>query len=60
MGLSDRTLFLCKTFVGECPINFSRFPLQDEGHNLWIHNQTFSLLQPNPLQRAYSINTKLN
>ncbi len=35
MGLSDRTLFLSKTFVGECA------DLQGEGHNLQIHNGLF-------------------
>ncbi len=59
MGWSDRTLFLSKTFVGECVITLVN-SLQGEGHNLWIHNQTFSFLRLNPLQCAYFIDTKLN
>ncbi len=63
MGWNDRTLFLSKTFVGECAITLVDSPLQGEGHNLQIHNVLFGgkySFQLNPLQCAYFIYTKLN
>ncbi len=42
MGLSDRTLFLNKTFVQECAITL----VQGEGHNLRIHNDLFGEFLP--------------
>ncbi len=41
MGLSDRTLYLSKTFVGECAITLVDSPLQGDGHNLQSQNILF-------------------
>ncbi len=56
MDLSDRTLFLNKTFVRECAITL----VQGEGHNLWIDNVLFGGFLPTKSSAVHFISLILN